>query len=278
LRGVSACQKDVLTSIAFRSLPSGTGVACQEGKEWKMKKLFPALMMIALLSTGCVAKDGIKQVMPDQIGSFVEESASVVGEAGKELLKPKYGFLYALIAIELNTNASSLFIDKTKEKIVTYQSSVAKKLTPGSFFFVIPPRVSNGETHEYDEDMGRRIRNYLTLAKYGVPVSSPNDAEYIVVTNIRESLSKTYGTNYSEIALSIVDKFDIPAYTAFVRVESKSDRNFWYYATKSAKPVDRLTMKGMTHIMAEGMPKAHGDLSLLQKVAKRFNNKDKVEN
>ncbi|PLX67829.1 MAG: hypothetical protein C0603_06825 [Denitrovibrio sp.] len=265
------------------------GLACQVPKEYEMKKLFPVLI-IMMMVTGCITtqaetvlltpvKPALNVIKP--VGKTVESAVSeTVGFASDSLgifLKAS-GFTYILLAAEMNANLSSLVIDKTKEKIVDYKSQVAKKLVPGSFFFVIPPKISNGETFVYDEEMGRMIRNYLTLAKYGVPVSNPADAEYIVVTNVRESLSKTYGLNYSEISLSIVDKLDIPTYAASIRVESKSDRNFWYYATKRAKPVTELTMKGMTHIMAEGMPDAHGDIAALVQYAKKLVGKEEEVN
>ncbi len=247
-----------------------------------MKKLFPILILAAMI-TGCAGAltspvESVVAPVTKPLESAVSSSAGFVGDSVSIFLKTS-GFTYILLAAEMNANVSSLVIDKTKEKIVDYKSQVSNKLTKGSFFFfVIPPKISNGETFVYDEEMGRMIRNYLTLAKYGVPVSNPADAEYIVVTNVRESLSKTYGLNYSEISLSIVDKLDIPTYVASIRVESKSDRNFWYYATKRAKPVKQLTMKGMTHIMANGMPDAHGDVATLVKYAQKVVGKDTKEN
>jgi len=221
---------------------------------------------------GCVQKPvtaAIDATKPTKIENLIDSNVLILQDSFKKVISPTTGYAYILIALEINSNISSLVIDKTKEKIVAYDSQVVKKLVPGSFFYVIPPKVSNGETFVFNEEMGSMIRNYLTMMKYGIPVSNPQDAEYIVVTNIRESLSKTYGLNYSEVSLSIMDKFDIPVYMASVRVESKSDRNFWYYATKKAKPVKQLTMKGLTRIMAEGLPDAHGEESVLVAYAKK---------
>ncbi|ADD69241.1 hypothetical protein Dacet_2481 [Denitrovibrio acetiphilus DSM 12809] len=237
-----------------------------------MKKLFPVLIL-SIFFAGCVDKavNGLAHTStPRKVETFVDDKVLMAQQSLTKILKPSYGYTYMLIAIELNSNASSLIIDKTKEKVISFDSQVVSKLTPGSFFYVIPPKVSDGETFEYNEEFGRMIRNYLTMAKYGVPVSDPEDAEYIVVSTIRESLDKSYGTNYSQITFSIVDKFDYPVYLASIRVESKSDRNFWYFPTKKAKPVRKLTMKGMTKIMAEGLPNVHGDpTSLLAMVEKK---------
>ena len=100
-------------------------------------------------------------------------------------------------------------------------------------------------------------------------MTDPRDAEYIIVANIKESLSKFYGTNSSTVSLSIMDKFDLPIFLADIRVESKSDRNFWYYETKKARPVDQLTMKALTKIMADGLPKVHGEEAFLAAYAKK---------
>jgi hypothetical protein len=255
-----------------------------------MKKLFP-LIFALLVFAGCsagkdvtaavdLAVDPVADVVHPigkNIEGFISDTAGFFGDSVEILLKPSAGYTYIILALELNANVSSLIIDKTKEKVVGYESSTMKKLTPGSFLFVIPPKITDGETYHYDDHMGRMIRNFLAAGKYGIPVSNPDDAEYIVVTNIRESLSKTYGVNYSEIAFSIMDKLDMPAYAASVRVESRSDRNFWYYATKKARPVKQLTMKGLSHIMAEGLPEAHGEIDKLQAYAQKLT-KDKKEN
>jgi hypothetical protein len=221
---------------------------------------------------GCVTKavtGAYESVTPDKVETFIDDKVLLGQQGFSKLINPSYGYTYFLIALEINSNISSLVIDKTKEKITSYDVQVLKKLKPGSFFFVIPPKVSNGETYEYDEEMGSMIRNYLTVAKYGLPVTDARDAEYIVVTNINESLSKFYGTNYSTVSLSIMDKFDLPIFLADIRVESKSDRNFWYYETKKARPVDQLTMKGLTKIMADGLPKVHGEEGFLTAYAKK---------
>jgi len=235
-----------------------------------MKKLFP-VMLFALLLSGCFSEVG-KVLQPAEkavsgISKSIGKHATI---HGKNLVNPSVGYSMFLIVLEINTNISSLLIDKTKEKIVAHDSIVAKKLAPGSFFYVIPPKIDNGETFYFDEELGRAIRNFLAIGKYGIPVSNVADAEYIVLTNVRESLSKRYGVNYSEVAFSIVDKLDIPVYLASIRVESRSDRNFWYYPTKEAKPVKQLTLKGLSKIMSEDLPNAHGDPLALAKAGKEF--------
>jgi len=251
------------------AIPVGMKLACQVPKEKEMKKLFPVLMLIVIMTaTGCgtvgkhasnVADRTYDLVDPTNMDNFADGLLLEGKGAANTILAPASGFIMAFIAIELNSNISSLMIDKTEEKIVGYNSNVMKKLTPGNYLLVLPPRISDGESFVYDDDMGRMIRNYLAVGKYGIPVSNVKDAEYIVVTRVRESLSKFYGVNYSEVSFSIHDKLDIPVYAASVRLESKSDRNFWYHATRKAKPVKQLTVKGITHILANGLPEAHGE-------------------
>ena len=209
--------------------------------------------------SGRMADRAYDVVDPKRLDGVVDSKVYAAKKAAGDILTPMNGFILTFLAIEMNTNISSLVIDKTEEKVVGYNSSVMTKMTPGSYFLVLPPRVSNGESFHYDNDMGRMIRNYLAVGKYGIPVSNVSEAEYIVVTNVRESLSKSYGVNYSEVSFSIHNKLDIPVYASAVRVESKSDRNFWYHATKKARPVSKLTVKGITHILAQGLPEAHGE-------------------
>lgn len=255
-----------------------------------MKKIFPLMIVMALVISCAPAKTASKaemavqpalepvkhvvQPVTNNLEKFISDTVGLAGDSVEKILKPTYGYTYLILAVELNSNISSLLIDKTKEKIIGWQSQVATKLTPGNFIFVIPPKIFDGEKYRYDEELGRMIRNYLAVGKYGIPVSNPNDADYIVVTSIRESLSKSYGLNYSEISFSIMDKMDIPAYLASIRVESHSDRNFWYYATKKARPVKELTIKGLTRIMAEGLPDAHGNVNALVAYAKSIGSKD----
>jgi hypothetical protein len=249
-----------------------------------MKKLFPVLLMIVFM-TGCISTINrpfeAGADFAQKVGTHTEEAVQGgidgVGGAVNKFFKPSTGYLLLLAVLEINTNMSSLIIDKTKEKVVGYQSHVAKKIEPGKFLYVIPPKITNGETYVFDEEMGRAIRNFLAIGKYGIPVTRFQDAEYIVVTNIDESLSKRYGTNYSEVNLSIVDKMDIPVYAASVRVESKSDRNFWYYPTKEARPVQQLTVKGLGKIMSEGLPEAHGNPLLLASSSENYLEKNGKE-
>lgn len=230
-----------------------------------MKKLFPVLLILVLMTAGCnagkytgrAADRAYDIVDPAHVDNFADAQIAMVKDGVLDILSPASGVIISFIALELNSNISSLIIDKTKEEITGYSSSVIKELVPGNFIFVLPPRISNGETFVFDDELGRLIRNYLAAGKYGIPVSNVRDAEYIAVTNIRESLSKTYGVNYSEISFSIHDKMDMPVFASTVRIESKSDRNFWYHATKKAKPVKQLTMKGLTHLLAVAVPEAH---------------------
>jgi hypothetical protein len=206
-----------------------------------------------------------------------EKTVDRVSSGIHNLVSLNTGYLMIIASIELNTNASSLFIDKTKEKVAAYNVSSAKTIEPGRFFYVLPPRITQANgIYDFDTDMLRLIRNYMTLGKYGVPVDDIKQAEYIVVVNIKESFEKRYGTNSSSVAFSIMDKLDLPVFAASVRIESASDKNFWYHAQKDARPVKELTMKGLSYIMTKSLPEAHGDKETLAKEASKYTDRAKA--
>jgi hypothetical protein len=140
----------------------------------------------------------------------------------------------------------------------------------------VPPRIIHSDgTYEFNEKLHLQIRNFLAAGEYGIPVDSVSQAEYIVVFNAKESFDINYGTNSSQVSFSIMNKMDMPIYAASLRMESKSDKNFWYYSEKEAMPVRTLTMKGLAYIMANSLPEAHGDRTKLQAATDRITGKDK---
>lgn len=245
-----------------------------------MLKIFPVLILAVGLM-GCAGAVGdLADTNPitgtlkggiTTVGNVAEEATVIATDAVSDLFTFSTGYGMILASIELNTNASSLFIDKTKEKVADYNVYTVKTLEAGRFLFVVPPRVTKSDgTYYFDEDMHKLIRNYLAIGKYGVPVDDIKQAEYIAVVNINESFEKKRGTNSSVVAFSIMDKFDLPVFASTVRIESSSDSNFWYHSQKDAKPVKGLTMKGLSHIMSKALPEAHGDKKTLATEAAKY--------
>lgn len=238
-----------------------------------MLKIFPVLILALWLSGCAEAVGSLADTNPvtgtlkagvTTVGNVAEEATGIASDAVTQIFTANTGYFFILASIEVNTNISSLVIDKTKEKVADYDVHTVKTLEPGRFIFVVPPKVTKSDgTFYYDENMHRMIRNYLAIGKYGVPVDDIKQAEYIAVININESFEKRHGTNSSTVAFSIMDKLDLPVFASTVRIESSSDRNFWYYSEKDARPVKGLTMKGLSHIMAKALPEAHGDKKTL---------------
>lgn len=221
-----------------------------------MLKIFPLIFLILFVS-GCA---GTTKSVVSAPFNAVGHAASTTVNSAVDVLEPASGYLLFLTVLELKTNVSSLFIDKTRENVAKYNSIVAKKLIPGQFMYFLPPKITSSDGKiTYDMEMLRLIRNFMAIGQYGVPVETIKQADYVVVINIKESFNRTYGTNSSEVAFSIMDKMDYPVYAADLRMESKSDRNFWYYPEKPAMPVDQLTMKALSYIMANSLPEANGN-------------------
>ncbi|WP_303851759.1 hypothetical protein [Seleniivibrio woodruffii] len=234
-----------------------------------MKKLFPILLAVMVFA-GCSVKNKAVDVIENNPVTSVGKNVtsridSFIIEPVTELMRPSSGLLLFAVVLETNTNVSSLLYDKTKEKAEDYAHIVTKKLDHGRFIYVVPPRIIHSDgTYEFNETLHTQIRNFMAAGEYGIPVDRIAQAEYIVVFNAKESFDRNYGTNSSQVNFSIMNKDDTPVYAASLRMESKSDKNFWYYAEKKAMPVRTLTMKGLAYIMANSLPEAHGDRTKLQ--------------
>jgi len=77
----------------------------------------------------------------------------------------------------------------------------------------------------------------IILNKLGDVVSTPEDANFIVITYLNESFERRYGVNSSNIEISILDVDNKPVMYTKVTSLSKSDENFFYFPTKTAKSV-----------------------------------------
>ncbi|MGE4266616.1 MAG: hypothetical protein AB7F25_04205 [Deferribacterales bacterium] len=234
-----------------------------------MKKIFPMLLAMVFFS-GCAVKEaGVNLVKENPVTkagkSVTGKIDNIIIEPVTELMKPSSGLLLFAVVLETNTNVSSLLYDKTKEKAEDYTHIMTRRLDHGRFIYVVPPRITHSDgTYEFNEKLHTQIRNFLAAGEYGIPVDNIAQAEYIVVFNAKESFDRKYGTNFSRVNFSIMNKDDTPVFAASLRMESKSDKNFWYYPEKEAMPVRTLTMKGLAYIMANSLPEAHGDRTKLQ--------------
>lgn len=233
-----------------------------------MKKIFPLLIAIFVF-TGCASKllkpgeaiEGVNEALSDSIDMTTRLSS---------------GILYILVGIEVNSNISSLFIDKTKEKVVSFHSANYEELSKGKSYYILPARITREGKTYYDEETARLLRNYFFLSGFGKPVEQIQNADYIIVTRIKESIEKGYDKNSSTVSMSIMTKSDIPVFTTTIMMESKSDINFWYYPTKRAVPSSTLSMKALGQVLSVALPRAYGvAVGNLEKFEKSMQDKAK---
>lgn len=220
-----------------------------------MKKIFPMIMAL-LLTISCTSIDPAKELTNVQTG-FEKTYNTIFAD-------PKNGILYSLILLEAKLNVSSLIFDKTKEEVEYFSRRSFQELPKHSTFYVMPAKVERAKQITYDDSFGRMVRNYIFLTGRGDVTTNLEDADYIVLTDIKESIQVNHGTNYSIITITIMNSMDFPVFFTSLKIKSSSDENFWYYPTKNARPVKQLTLKGMGAIMDSGMPAAFGDPATTQ--------------
>lgn len=235
-----------------------------------MKKIFPLLIAIALF-TGCSSK----VANPGKVASSIDDTLTEVVELTARL---NSGVLFVLISLEANSNISSLVFDKTKEKVVTFYAKAHETLPIGKTYYILPARITREGKTYYDEETGRMMRNYFQLSRLGKVTDKIQQADYIIVSRMKESIERSYERNSSTVVLSIMTKSDIPVFSSVIVLESKADSNFWYYPTKNAIPSSTLSMKAMGQIFAVALPKAYGiPVTRMEKFEKRMEERAKAK-
>lgn len=200
-----------------------------------MRKFYH-IILIALLSTSIIScstmKDGANDVA--------------------DLLDPSAGLWYIAILTEMNSNFSSLIYDKTRVKFSDYRFTKSASIKVGKNFFIIPPVDRMGN---YDIGYKHLMENVITLNKLGTISNSVEDADYILVLKIDDNVSKYFGKNFTYVEISIFDANQNLVNFASVNVSSKSDKNFFYFPSKPAKPVSLLKLKGLEYVIKNSFPK-----------------------
>lgn len=201
-----------------------------------MKKFIPLLFIIV---TGCTT-----------IGGAVD------------IINPLKFFqtgVYPLVIVsELETNLSSIFIDKTKAKVENFKAVPYEILPENSAIFVMPAVITKNRDKTYDEYYSRMVANYLKMNRFATIVTDPEKADYILRIDIDESYERRIGENFSKIRMSIMEKNETTVFYSSIDIISKSDRNFYYYPSKSARPVQELTLYGFEEIFQSSLPQAFG--------------------
>lgn len=168
------------------------------------------------------------------------------------------GFYPLLIIGELETNLSSLLIDKTRAKVVDFNVNPFEVLPERSLIFVMPVAVTKSYEKTYDNFYSDLIKRYLAMNKFAVITDDISKADFILMANIAESPERRTGTNSSAISMSIMEQNERPVFYTTIRVRSNSDKNFYYHPSRAARPVQELTLVGLEEIFKSGLPQAFG--------------------
>lgn len=168
------------------------------------------------------------------------------------------GFYPLLIIGELETNLSSLLIDKTRAKVVDFNVNPFEVLPERSLIYVMPVAVTKSYEKTYDNFYSDLIKRYLAMNKFAVITDDISKADFILMANIAESPERRTGTNSSAISMSIMEQNERPVFYTTIRVRSNSDKNFYYHPSRAARPVQELTLVGLEEIFKSGLPQAFG--------------------
>lgn len=167
-------------------------------------------------------------------------------------------FYPLLIIGELETNLSSLVIDKTKAHVEDFSVNPFEVLPEKSLIYVMPEIITKSYEKTYDTYYANLIKRYIQLNNYAVITNDIEKADFILMTNVAESPERRRGTNYSAVSISIMEQNERPVFYSMIKVKSSSDENFYYYPSKAARPVHELTLLGFEEIFQSGLPQAFG--------------------
>ncbi len=168
------------------------------------------------------------------------------------------GFYPLLIITELETNLSSVFIDKTKAKVKNFSTNPYEILPENSVIFIMPVKMNRASTETWDDYYSNMIKNYIRMNNFAKITDDLENADYVLFAKIAESPEIWNGKNYSNIDITIMERNENPVFFSNIHIESKSDKNFYYRLSKSARPVKELTLYGLEEIFRDGLPQAFG--------------------
>lgn len=204
-----------------------------------MKKIISSLLLTTLLISGCSLPSGVATVA-NPLNFF------------------STGFYPLVIITELETNLSSVFIDKTKAKIKHFSVNPYEILPENSVIFIMPVKMKQASQETWDNYYSTMIKNYILMNNYAKITNDVETADYVLFAKISESPEVWNGKNFSNIDITIMERNEMPVFFSNVKVESKSDKNFYYRLSKSARPVKELTLLGLEEIFRDGLPQAFG--------------------
>ena len=161
------------------------------------------------------------------------------------------GFYPLLIIGELETN-------KTRATVADFNVNPFEVLPEKSLVYVMPAIITKSYQKTYDTYYSSLISRYLQMNNFAVITNDISKADFILMTTIAESPERRTGTNSSVISISIMEQDERAVFHSNVVVNSKSDKNFYYYPSKAARPVQELTLLGFEELFKSGLPQAFG--------------------
>lgn len=167
-------------------------------------------------------------------------------------------FYPLLIIGELETNLSSLVIDKTKAHVEDFNVNPFEVLPEKSLIYVMPAIMTRSYQKSYDTFYSNLVKRYIQLNNFAVVTDDIEKADFVLMTTVAESPERRRGTNSSVVSISIMEKSERAVFYSTIRINSKSDENFYYYPSKAARPVHELTLLGFEEIFQSGLPQAFG--------------------
>lgn len=184
--------------------------------------------------------------------SFLVLNACTSLESAIDSVEPfstSTGYIYFASLVEINSNFSSLLYDKTKAEYDDYKAKYFAKIPLGGKYYVIPAKIESNREYTYSAEFTRAMKNFIRFNSIGKIVKSPDKADYIVSINIKNSITKNFGTNYSKVKIIYFTKDDTPIFYTRVKSVSEYDSNFFNHPSKKAKPVDYLAVKGFERLL-----------------------------
>ncbi|MGA1847558.1 hypothetical protein [Deferribacter abyssi] len=201
-----------------------------------MRKILPLIMVIVIF--GCSYK------------------STTMKDFSNAIRKPAIGYIYIAALIEANTNFSSLLYDKTKVKFDYNKPIIIKKISPENRVFIAPVKKEYGGELTYDETTRNALKNYIAMNKFAQIAVDEKNADFILIARVTDSLQLMTGRNFSKLDVTIFDKEKNIVYFSKVSGYSVSDENFWYFPSKSAKPVSYISLKTLEYIFKNQLKKA----------------------
>jgi hypothetical protein len=155
-----------------------------------------------------------------------------------------------IISDEREINFPFIDLKKAEKHIDVLELSFASlPLNKTSKFYILPTSYEKLGIISYVENYSRMIENYIILNALGSIVKNKGDADYYIISTVKESITSYLSENYSLINLDVFTNQDIPIFHVRVKVTSNRDDNFYYHQATAARPPDYLTQTGFIYIL-----------------------------